>query len=69
MMEAEWVLEGDRRGIPATAVKEEYRARLILGRFETPDDIASGVLFLCSPLADHVTASQLVVSGGLPFKH
>jgi meso-butanediol dehydrogenase/(S,S)-butanediol dehydrogenase/diacetyl reductase len=68
MMELEWIQEGERRGIPAAEVKEEYRRRLILGEFEGPDDIASGVLFLCSPLADHVTASHLIVSGGLPFK-
>jgi meso-butanediol dehydrogenase/(S,S)-butanediol dehydrogenase/diacetyl reductase len=68
MMELEWVQEGERRGIPATEVKEEYRRRLILGEFEGPDDIAGGVLFLCSPLADHVTASHMIVSGGLPFK-
>ena len=53
--------------IPAADVKEEYRQRLILGRFETPDDIAGGVLFLCSPLGDQVTGSHLIVSGGLPF--
>jgi len=68
MMELEWVQEGERRGIPAADVKEEYRRRLILGEFEGPNDIAGGVLFLCSPLADHVTASHLIVSGGLPFK-
>lgn len=67
MMEAEWVQEGERRGIPAADVKEEYRQRLILGRFEDPGDIAGGVLYLCSPLADHVTASHLIMSGGLPF--
>jgi meso-butanediol dehydrogenase/(S,S)-butanediol dehydrogenase/diacetyl reductase len=67
MMEAEWDLEGERRALPAADVKEEYRKRLILGRFETPDDIARGVLFLCSPLGDQVTGSHLVVSGGLPF--
>jgi meso-butanediol dehydrogenase/(S,S)-butanediol dehydrogenase/diacetyl reductase len=67
MMEAEWVLEGERRSIPAADVKEEYRKRLILERFETPDDIAKGVLFLCSPLGDQVTGSHLIVSGGLPF--
>jgi meso-butanediol dehydrogenase/(S,S)-butanediol dehydrogenase/diacetyl reductase len=69
MMELEWVQEGERRGIPAAEVKDEYRQRLILGEFEAPDDIAGGVLFLCSPLANHVTASHLIVSGGLPFKH
>jgi meso-butanediol dehydrogenase / (S,S)-butanediol dehydrogenase / diacetyl reductase len=68
MMEAEWVQEGERRGISSDEVKEEYRRRLILGRFEVPDDIAGGVLFLCSPLADQVTGTHLIISGGLPFK-
>jgi len=69
MMELEWVQEGERRGMPASEVKEEYRRRLILGEFESPDDIAGGVVFLCSPLANHVTASHTIVSGGLPFKN
>ncbi len=69
MMELEWVQEGERRAIPAAEVKEEYRQRLILGRFEMPDDIARGVLFLCSPLGDQVTGSHLIMSGGLPFKN
>ena len=67
MMEAEWVLEGERRDLPAAAIKEEYRRRLILGRLERPEDIAGAVAFLCSPAADHVTASHLIVSGGLPY--
>ena len=67
MMEREWVLEGDRRSLPTDEVKEEYRQRLILGRFERPDDIAAAVLFLCSPLGDQVTGGHLIVSGGLPF--
>ena len=69
MMEAEWVLESDRRDIPAADVKEEYRQRLILERFERPEDIAGAVAFLCSPAADQITASHLIVSGGLPYHH
>jgi NAD(P)-dependent dehydrogenase (short-subunit alcohol dehydrogenase family) len=69
MMAREWDLEGERRGIPAAEVKEEYRRRLILGRLERPDDIAAAVLFLVSPAGDQVTGSHLIVSGGLPFHH
>ncbi len=69
MMEAEWVLEGERRGIAPGEVKEEYRQRLILERLESPDDIAGAVAFLCSPAADQITASHLIVSGGLPYHH
>jgi meso-butanediol dehydrogenase / (S,S)-butanediol dehydrogenase / diacetyl reductase len=67
MMAREWDLEGERRGMPSAAVKEEYRERLILGRLERPDDIAGAVVFLCSPAADQVTGSHLIVSGGLPY--
>jgi meso-butanediol dehydrogenase/(S,S)-butanediol dehydrogenase/diacetyl reductase len=68
MMELEWQQEGARRGIPASEVKEEYRRRLILQRFETPADIAGVVAFLCSPLADQITGAHLIVSGGLPYR-
>lgn len=68
MMELEWQQEGARRGIPATDVKNEYRQRLILERFEKPEDIAGVVAFLCSPLADQITGSHLIVSGGLPYR-
>jgi NAD(P)-dependent dehydrogenase (short-subunit alcohol dehydrogenase family) len=68
MMEQEWVLEGERRGIDPAVVKEEYRERLILGRLERPDDIAGVVAFLCSAEADQITASHLIVSGGLPYR-
>lgn len=68
MMELEWQQEGQRRGIPAADVKEEYRKRLILERFETPDDIARVVAFLCSPLADQITGAHVIVSGGLPYR-
>ena len=69
MMEAEWVLEGERRGIEPAEVKEEYRQRLILERLERPEDIAGAVAFLCTPAADQITASHLIVSGGLPYHH
>lgn len=67
MMEREWQQEGQKRGVPPAEVKEEYRKRLILGRLETPDDIAKVVAFLCSSYADQITGSHLIVSGGLPY--
>jgi meso-butanediol dehydrogenase/(S,S)-butanediol dehydrogenase/diacetyl reductase len=67
MMAREWDLEAARRGMTAAEVKEEYRARLILGRLERPSDIAGAVSFLCSTAADQVTGSHLIVSGGLPY--
>lgn len=68
MMELEWVQEGDRRGIPAAQVKEEYRVRLLLQEFEGPSDIANAIAYLCSDEARHVTGAHHIVSGGLPYK-
>src|SRR5581483_2386793 len=67
MMAREWAQEAERRGMRPEDVKEEYRRRLILRRLEEPADIAGAVLSLCSSLADQVTGSHLIVSGGLPF--
>ena len=67
MMEKEWQEAADRLDVPKEKVKEEYRSRLILRRFEKPSDISKVVLFLCSPLANQITGSHLIAGGGLPF--
>jgi NAD(P)-dependent dehydrogenase (short-subunit alcohol dehydrogenase family) len=67
MMEKEWQQAGERLGVHASQVKEEYRKRLILKRFEKPEDIAKTAVFLCTALSDQITGSHLIVSGGLPF--
>ena len=52
----------------ASAFEGEGRARVAgtipLGRIATADDIAGPILFLCSPLARHVTGEVLNVNGG-----
>ena len=46
------------------AVREQALAETVLGRLGTPEDVAGAVLFLCSPLARHVTGQVLRVDGG-----
>jgi 3-oxoacyl-[acyl-carrier protein] reductase len=52
----------------AGALAETGRARvnagIPLGRVATADDIAGPILFLCSPLARHITGEILNVNGG-----
>jgi NAD(P)-dependent dehydrogenase (short-subunit alcohol dehydrogenase family) len=46
----------------------QYRARakkaIPLGHMQTPESVAHAFLFLCSPLADYMTGSVLLVDGG-----
>jgi NAD(P)-dependent dehydrogenase (short-subunit alcohol dehydrogenase family) len=56
---------------PLTAALREDQARsnailsrTPLGRWGKPEDIAGGVLFLCSPIASFVTGTVLAIDGG-----
>lgn len=42
----------------------ELSARIPMGRWGTPADIAPAALFLCSPLASYITGAVLPVDGG-----
>ena len=54
-----------RLKIIETEMIERVRAAIPLGRWGEPSDIASAVLFLCSPQAGWITGEVLRVSGGL----
>ncbi|TET12709.1 MAG: SDR family oxidoreductase [Dehalococcoidia bacterium] len=51
-------------GIPLEGAMDTYMARVPLGRFAEPDDVAKVVLFLASAAADYMTGSVLLVDGG-----
>jgi 3-oxoacyl-[acyl-carrier protein] reductase len=44
--------------------KREIEATIPLGRIAAPEDIAGPIVFLCSPLARHITGEILNVNGG-----
>jgi len=44
--------------------REEIAATIPLGRVAAPEDVAGPIVFLCSPLARHVTGAVLNVNGG-----
>ncbi len=52
--------------VPALAAggRDEIAAGIPLGRLATADDIAGPIVFLCSPLARHMTGEIVNVNGG-----
>ncbi len=56
--------KGDEMGVPE-AMRQAALARIPMGRFGEPEDIAKVVLFFASSLADFVTGQEINVSGGM----
>ena len=56
--------EGSRRLVESIGFVEAYLGQVPLGRLVTTDDVATAVLFLASPAADHITGVEIVVDGG-----
>lgn len=50
-------------------VQQGYRARVPLGRFASPAEVAGVVTFLASPAAAYVTGALVPVDGGLGMGH
>jgi 3-oxoacyl-[acyl-carrier protein] reductase len=48
----------------ANGGRERIASTIPLGRVACPEDIAGPIVFLCSPLARHVTGEILNVNGG-----
>ena len=47
---------------------KEFEAKVPLGRFGQPDDIATAALFLASDASGYMTGSMVVVNGGVLLK-
>jgi len=46
-------------------VKEEYIKLIPMKKYGTPEDVAKGVLFFVSDLAEYITGQVLVIDGGM----
>jgi NAD(P)-dependent dehydrogenase (short-subunit alcohol dehydrogenase family) len=60
-------LEAESRltGKPPAELKKANEARIPLGRYANPEEIADAALFLASERASYVTGAQLTMDGGL----
>jgi 3-oxoacyl-[acyl-carrier protein] reductase len=59
------LIETDMTQAMPPQAREYALQRIPVGRFGTPEDIAYGVLFLCSEYAAYITGQVFVIDGGL----
>ena len=53
------------RGVPADAIIAEFAREIPLGRFGTPEEVATMVVWLASPRTAYVTGQTVNVDGGI----
>ncbi len=58
-------IETEMTAVLKDEVKEAYKKQIPLGRFGKPEEVASVVLFLASPMADYITGEVIHVNGGM----
>jgi 3-oxoacyl-[acyl-carrier protein] reductase len=51
--------------ISSIPMLEEFKKRIPMGRFGTPDEVAGVVSFLCGPDSTYITGHTISVNGGL----
>ena len=60
-----WVQRLLNQSDDANAARDALAARQPMGRLVTPDEIASAIIFLASPLQASTTGTTLNIDGGL----
>ncbi len=62
-------VETDMTAELSDTLREKYVASIPLGRFCTPDEVASVVKFIASPEASYMTGALIPVDGGMGMGH
>ena len=57
-------LGAKKRGVDEKVIEEEWRARIPLGRFAEPSEVAAAIAFLATPAASYITGINIPVDGG-----
>jgi 3-oxoacyl-[acyl-carrier protein] reductase len=62
-------VETDMTSSLSEAIREKYVGQIPLGRFCSPEEVASAVHFIASPEAGYITGAVIPVDGGLGMGH
>ncbi|MFX0102056.1 MAG: SDR family NAD(P)-dependent oxidoreductase [Candidatus Hodarchaeota archaeon] len=64
MLAGDCEVEAKQRGVPYEEVKKEREKEGVIPRWASPDEIATGILFLATDDASYMTGSDLRMDGG-----
>jgi NAD(P)-dependent dehydrogenase (short-subunit alcohol dehydrogenase family) len=64
MLQSDVAKQARDRGLSYEEVKKEFEKEGVLGRWATPDEIASGILFLATEDSSYITGADLRIDGG-----
>ena len=64
MLQSDVAKQAKDRGLSYEEVKKEFEAEGVMGRWATPDEIATGILFLATDESSYMTGADLRLDGG-----
>ncbi len=64
MLVSDVTKQARERGVDYEVVKKEFEEEGVLKRWATPDEVATGILYLASDESSYVTGSDLRIDGG-----
>ncbi len=64
MLQSDVAKQAQERGVAYDVVKTEFEREGVMGRWATPEEIATGILFLASDESSYMTGADLRMDGG-----
>jgi len=64
MLQSDVAKQARDRGVSYEEVKKEFESEGVMGRWATPEEIATGILFLATEESSYMTGADLRIDGG-----
>ncbi|MFX1592234.1 MAG: SDR family NAD(P)-dependent oxidoreductase [Promethearchaeota archaeon] len=64
MLQSDVAKQARDRGVSYEEVKKEFESQGVMGRWATPEEIATGILFLATNESSYITGADLRIDGG-----